>query len=144
MFLHKFLKSNKEKWVIIRHLFIGGTGVILNYIFFQILFKIIHLNVFFSTVVTHILLIIIIFPLQKRFTFFSNGIFKKEFLKFVINDLLYISLDYTFSWIFIIYFGMGSYTGKALALFVLTPISYIIQRHWVFKERTIKNYDVEV
>ena len=132
-----FLSVKKIKFIIAKHLIVGGSGVIINYSIFNVLYGIFQLNIFYSTLITHIFLVLIIFPLQKYFTFASSGNFFLEFIKFVVNDIFYFSLDLFFSWFFISFIGLSPLLGKALDLILITPLSFLIQYHIVFKKSSV-------
>ena len=117
---------------IAKHLAVGASGVIVNWLVFSLLRQYFNLPTMYSIVIVHIVLISYIFPLQKYFTFKSNGNTLTAFFKFVINSLGYIAIDFFLSWFFIDFLKIMPAIGKAVGLALLTPLSFLFQKYWVF------------
>jgi len=136
LYASRLFRDKQVAWQFIKHLIVGSSGVIVNYFLFITLKKA-EFTTLESVVITHIVLISYIFPLQKYFTFGDN---KGDELKtptqitrFLLNDLWYSSLDFLLSMLFIDILGLPSKIGKICALAILTPMSFLIQRYWIFR-----------
>lgn len=136
----KFLNSEHAKWQFFRHAAVGGSGVIVNYFLFLTLREHYGFSTLQASLIVHVVLISYIFPLQKYFTFSSSLESWGQIRRFLINDMIYISMDFTMSWFFIDWLGLHSWLGKFIALALLTPMSFMIQKHWVFD----KNLPAEI
>lgn len=129
---NKFLNSEHAKWQFLRHAAVGGSGVIVNYFLFLTLREHYGFSTLQASLIVHAVLISYIFPLQKYFTFTSSLESWKQIRRFLINDMIYISMDFTMSWLFIDLLGLHPWLGKFIALALLTPMSFMIQKYWVF------------
>ncbi len=118
---------------IIRFLLVGGTGVFINLIFFYLFKNNTTLSTLNIVIIVHLFVLLITFIFQKKFTFCKYDDTLLRFLKFVVNDIIYLSLDIFLTYYFIDYLGFDPIIGKAIALLTLTPISFGIQSLWVFK-----------
>lgn len=130
--IKKFLFADHATWQFFRHAAVGGSGVIINYVLFWVLRERFGFSTLTTSLIIHVVLICYIFPLQKFFTFTSSLATWAQIRRFLINDLIYFSMDFSLAWLFIDWFGLPSLLGKALGLALLTPMSFLIQRHWVF------------
>jgi putative flippase GtrA len=133
LFSHGY--ENKSLFQFFKHLFVGGGGVILNYLSFLLLLKATNLALFQITVLTHIFLIFYSFFFQKYFTYMRMGDVVHQYLKFLSFSLSYFAADFILTWFFIDSVGLIGWHGKAIALLVLTPASFCIQKYWVFNGR---------
>ena len=118
---------------IFRFLLVGGTGVLFNLIFFYIFKNYSNLSTLNIVIVVHFFVLLITFIFQKKFTFNKNDNSSSRFLKFAVNDIVYLTLDFLLTYYFVDYLLLDPIIGKALALLTLTPISFGIQSLWVFK-----------
>lgn len=116
-----------------RHLIIGGSGVLFNWLMFTLLRQYAGLDTLQSTIIVHVLLLIMIFPTQKFFTFKSRSRSRHQIVRFLVNDGLYVSFDFLLAAFFIDWLDMLPVVGKALGLMILAPFSFISQRYWVFR-----------
>lgn len=130
--IKKFLRADHATWQFYRHAAVGGSGVIVNYVLFWVLREHFDFSTLTASLIIHAVLISYIFPLQKYFTFSSSLATWLQIRRFLINDMIYFSMDFSLAWLFIDWFGLSSWLGKALGLALLTPMSFMIQRHWVF------------
>jgi putative flippase GtrA len=117
---------------IAKHLVVGASGVIVNWMVFSLLRQYLNVPTMYATVIVHIVLISYIFPLQKYFTFKSDCHTFTAFFKFVINSLGYITIDFFLAWYFVDFLKIMPVIGKAAGLALLTPLSFIFQKYWVF------------
>lgn len=118
---------------IAKFLLIGGLGVFVTWLSFVILKEKTLLTTLEIVIAVHFFVLFLTFLLQKHITFKSKAKTTETLSRFVVNDLIYLSLDYTFSYLFVDYFELEPAIGKFIALGLLTPISYTIQSRWVFK-----------
>ena len=117
----------------VRHLAVGGIGVVINWFSFIFFNYYTVLNLFVIVLISQLLVLSFMFSLQKNFTFK----YKKNsnaYLRFIINSLVYFLLDYFLTYFFIVILDFYPAFGKFLTLFILTPISFLIQNFWVFKK----------
>ncbi len=133
IFLLDILGAERNRFQLLRHLAVGGIGVLFNWIAFSSLRYYSSLSTLACTILVHVFLLAIIFPLQKVFTFKKKDNGQKQAIKFLANDAGYITIDYFFAWLFIDFLGLTPILGKGLGLALLTPISFLSQRYWVFK-----------
>lgn len=115
-----------------KHLAVGASGVVVNWLVFTLLRQYFNLPTIYATVIVHIVLISYIFPLQKYFTFKSGCNTFAALFKFVINALGYIIIDFFLAWFFIDFLKIVPAIGKAIGLALLTPLSFVFQKYWVF------------
>lgn len=118
---------------VIRHLIVGGGGVLFNWVTFTLLRQYTGFNTLESTLIVHILLLIMMFPMQKFFTFKSRSKTRRQIARFLINDAGYMAVDYLLAALFIDWLGLVPAVGKGLGLAILTPLSFASQRYWVFR-----------
>lgn len=130
--LHSFIRSPETKWQLIKHLLVGGSGVLVNYFLFLLLRQYYGMSTLVSSIIVHILLLCYIFPLQKYFTFESPLETSSQIKRFLINDGIYMSGDFLLATLFIDILDLLPMYGKAIGLALLAPISFMIQRFWVF------------
>ncbi len=119
---------------LIRHLIVGGSGVLFNWLVFSLLRHLTSLTTLQCTLIVHAILLAVIFPLQKLFTFQRKQHGNRQAVRFLINDAAYISLDYLSALAFIDLLGLSIWFGKGCGLAILTPLSFLSQRFWVFAE----------
>jgi putative flippase GtrA len=120
---------------IAKHLAVGASGVIVNWLLFSLLRQYFNVPTMYATVIVHIVLISYIYPLQKYFTFKSNCNTFTSFLKFIINTLGYITIDFLLAWFFIDFLNIMPVIGKGVGLALLTPLSFLFQKYWVFYDQ---------
>lgn len=132
--INKFLGAKHTSWQFFRHAVVGGSGVIVNYALFLALREHFGFSTLQTSLIVHAVLISYIFPLQKYFTFSSSLESWGQIRRFLINDLIYLSMDFSMAWLFIDFYGLPFWVGKGLGLALLTPISFMIQKYWVFCE----------
>lgn len=121
---------------LIRHLIVGGSGVVFNWVVFSLLRHLTPLTTLQCTLMVHAILLAVIFPLQKLFTFKRKQHGNRQAVRFLLNDATYISLDYLSALTFIDILGLPIWFGKGCGLAILTPLSFLSQRFWVFADRT--------
>ncbi len=121
---------------LIRHLIVGGSGVVFNWVVFSLLRHLTSLTTLQCTLIVHAILLAIIFPLQKLFTFKRKRDGNRQAVRFLLNDAGYILLDYLLALAFIDVWGMPIWVGKGCGLVILTPLSFLSQRFWVFSDST--------
>ncbi|MES2509944.1 MAG: GtrA family protein [Pseudomonadota bacterium] len=119
---------------LVRHLIVGGSGVVFNWVVFSLLRHFTALSTLQCTLVVHVVLLATMFPLQKVFTFKKKSHGSRQAIRFLINDAGYITLDYLFAWGFIDLLGLPAWLGKGCGLAILTPLSFLSQRLWVFSD----------
>lgn len=117
---------------LVRHLFVGGSGVVFNWVAFSLLRHFTALGTLESTLLVHAVLLATMFPLQKLFTFKKKRHGSRQAVRFLINDAGYITLDYLLALAFIDILGLPVWLGKGCGLAILTPLSFLSQRLWVF------------
>jgi putative flippase GtrA len=121
---------------IAKHLAVGASGVIVNWMAFSLLRQYFNVPTMYATGIVHIILISYIFPLQKYFTFKSDGNTFSALFKFIINTLGYITLDFLLAWYFVDFLNFMPAIGKAAGLAFLTPLSFLFQKYWVFYDQS--------
>lgn len=131
--LHDLIHSDEPRYQLIRHLAVGGSGVIFNWLAFSALRHFTSLGTLECTIAVHVILLITIFPLQKLFTFQRRENGRRQAIRFLINDLGYVTFDYLLAYLFIDVVGLPPIIGKACGLAMLTPASFLSQRLWVFR-----------
>ena len=143
--LKRTLNDEHIQFQAIRHLVIGASGVMVNWISFCVLRQFVGFSTLFSTIITHIILFSYIFPLQKYVTFKEKKAKPhNQAIKFVINSLGYILIDFLLTALLIDLFGLIAYIGKAISLALLTPLSFLSQKLWVFKETKINQAETNL
>jgi putative flippase GtrA len=133
-FLTQVLHSDDAAYQLVRHLLIGGSGVVFNWLVFSALRHFTQMTTLQCTLVVHAILLAVIFPLQKLFTFKNKTDARTQAIRFLVNDAGYITLDYFFALAFIDWVGLPPIIGKGCGLAILTPLSYLSQRLWVFRK----------
>jgi len=118
---------------LIKYLVVGGVGVALNFLGFMVLYDFFGFSILFSVLWMHIIILLVTFILQRRFTFQSQLPVNLVLKKFLITDLMYVGSDYALTAIFISLLNFTPWIGKASCLAILTPLSFLMQRFWVFK-----------
>lgn len=131
--LCSFMPSPETQKQLFKHLLVGGSGVIVNYLLFLLLRQYYGMSTLIASIIVHILLPCYIFPLQKYFTFQNKLETSNQIKRFLINDALYMTCDFLLATLFIDMMGLLPRTGKAIGLALLTPMSFLIQRFWVFR-----------
>ena len=133
--LNKILQESKIQFQAVRHLAVGGGGVLINWLVFSGLCQLGGLSILASFTIAYFVLFLYIFPLQRYFTFKEKRSKPSEqILKFLINSIGYIMLDFLFTRFFIENLSMSPVLGKGISLAVLTPLSFLSQKLWVFKK----------
>ena len=127
------LHSDEPFWQLIRHLLVGGSGVVLNWVVFSSLRHWTQLSTLQSTLLVHACLLAAVFPMQKLFTFKNRLRDHGQLFRFLINTTGYITLDYLLALAFIDKLGLPPFIGKGCGLAILSPLSYLSQRLWVFR-----------
>jgi len=124
---------NKLSIQAIKHLLVGASGVFVNWILFIVLRQFLDIPTLVSTIIVNIILIIYIFPLQKYFTFINYSNTHQQLIRFILNAIGYLILDFVFAWFFIDFMKIVPAYGKAMGLLILTPLSFISQKYWCFQ-----------
>jgi putative flippase GtrA len=127
------LVPNKLGIQAIKHLLVGASGVLVNWVVFIVLRQFLNISTFVSTIIVNIILVLYIFPLQKYFTFINYSNTYQQFIRFILNSIVYLILDFVFAWFFIDFMKIVPACGKAMGLIILTPLSFISQRYWCFQ-----------
>jgi putative flippase GtrA len=125
-------RSNETLPQFIRHHFVGGTGVILNYLFFNILVHL-GLTVGIANTGNYLLLFFIMYYLQRRFTYRQQTPTARQLLLFLANTVAYYLLDTAFLLILIRYYQITPLISKVITLACLTPLSFLSQKFLVFR-----------
>ncbi len=127
-YLHKIHKQ------LINFSLIGGFGVLSNWILFSYLKEIYQLSTFFCSLIFYIFVLTVIFPMQKFITFKKRkSPINYEFNKFFINHTAYIFFDFCLSFLFVDQLHFIPIVGKFFSLALMTPLSFLSQKYWVFK-----------
>lgn len=134
--LQRLLHEQDATWQLVRHLLVGGSGVVFNWLVFSLLRHFTPLSTLQTTLCVHGVMLLVIFPMQKFFTFKSRHWDSSQVLKFGVNLSGYVTLDYLLARGFVDVLGLPPFVGKACGLAVLTPLSYLSQRLWVFRRRS--------
>ena len=73
--------------------------------------------------------------MQKYFTFRENDKNKiiSEFYKFLANHFSYTFIDFLLSILFLDILFIDVFYGKLIILVIMTPLSFALQKYWVFK-----------
>ena len=71
--------------------------------------------------------------MQKYFTFKEKNKTSKQIVKYIINTICYMALDYIMNIFFIDMLKIHVFIGKGMSLAILTPLSFLSQKFWVFK-----------
>jgi putative flippase GtrA len=127
--------GSKISHQVIRHLCVGGLGVIFNVTCFTFLRHFFNLPTIISGLLTHIFLYIFIFPFQKFFTFKNYQRKLIQYIRFFLISITYVLLDISLAYLFIDIMEYSVLAGKILALSLLTPFSFMSQRFFVFNSR---------
>lgn len=122
------------------YLMVGGSGVLINYFLFITLHSLFLKSIFITVLVCNIFVMIWTYTLNLYFTFRDlveksseiNFVDRSRILKFLIQSITYMALDFLFSKIVIDYLDFHPVLGKLIALALLLPASYFMQRFWVF------------
>ena len=122
------------------YLMVGGSGVLINYFLFITLHDLFLKSIFIAVLVCNIVVMIWTYTLNLYFTFRDlveksseiNFFDRSRVLKFFFQSITYMVLDFLFSKIVIDYLDFQPVLGKLIALALLVPASYFVQRFWVF------------
>lgn len=130
----KIADSHESLFQIIRHLSVGGAGVLINWMSFYCFRDILGYSTFISTAITHLFLFVVIFPLQKFFTFKNRDMpsGRRQAVFFLVVDCVYFSLDFLLAVLFVDIVGLQPAIGKICGLALLTPLSFYVQKVWIF------------
>lgn len=118
----------------IKHNFVGGFGVIINYTLFNVL-VLVGFDIIVANAVTYVLLIIMIFLMQKFFTYRVRYSSVKQFILFLANAFLYFLFDTLLLLFLNDVCNIIPMVSKILSLGVLTPLSFLSQKYIVFKKK---------
>ena len=134
--LYRLIKKNdfnKDIYTqFVKHIAVGGFGILLNYTLFNVFIKF-NFGILLSNTLTNIFVFLIIFLLQKYFTYRIYSEIIKHLLFFLINALGYYILDTGLLFLLIQFVGLNPMLGKLLSLIIITPISFLSQKYLVFK-----------
>lgn len=135
IFYFDIISSMGISYQILRHLLVGGIGVIFNFIFFAFFRHFLNFPTIISGILTHFFLFFIIFPFQKYFTYRNYQKKLSQRWNFLIILVTYFCSDISLAYLFIDIMGFSVFVGKILTLAILTPFSFLSQRFWVFDSR---------
>jgi putative flippase GtrA len=135
-FFNKLIYKNYKKNIsgqFFRHLLVGAIGFIGNYFLFNIL-KYFRYGTLLSNTVTNVVIIIVVYNLQKYFTYQNKKISLTQPVLYLFNALFYYILDTAILIFLIDKNQVDPKLGKMLSLIVTTPINFLFQKFVVFKE----------
>ena len=135
--LNRLVASTGLREQVLRHLIVGGSGVAVNWLAFTLLRQYVGASTLISTLAAHGLLLALIFPAQKFFTFKSPATMHRQIARFLMNDAFYLSGDFALATLIIDVLGVTPALGKAIGLLILTPLSFASQKFWVFRHEPI-------
>ena len=127
------LHSESARFQVVRLLMVGGSGVVFNWVVFSLLRHFTSLSTLECTAIVHVVILVVVFPLQKLFTFKKRDRGHVHMARFLVNDAGYVALDYALAYAFIDMLGLPAFIGKGCGLMILTPLSFLSQRYWVFR-----------
>lgn len=119
----------------IRHVLVGGASAVLNYSLFTLLFNYFHVSVYISNIVTYAVAVVITYILQKFYTYRDRKPSFVQPLMFLSLSIAYSILDSFIIDLLLTHTAVISYLCKFISLSILLPISFIIQRLFIFKQK---------
>jgi putative flippase GtrA len=131
----KYIAKSNETWPqFIRHHFIGGTGVVLNYLLFNLLVRL-GLTVGIANTLNYLILFFVMFTLQKTVTYRQKALSWRQLALFLANTIAYYLLDTILLIVLIRYCQIVPLVSKLITLMFLTPFSFLSQKYLVFRDR---------
>ncbi len=117
----------------IKHYLVGAFGVFLNYSLFNILvFE--GLSVKISNTITHAILIVTIFILQRQFTYRVKHFSIWHPILFLLISLVYYICDTLFLILLVDLVSIHPTVSKIITIVILTPLSFLGQKYIVFRD----------
>jgi len=136
VFMKVFRRSLSEKTFrqFIKNYFVGGFGVLLNYTMFNTMIYC-GLSIKVSNMITYSVLFIVIFILQKNFTYKPGHFSVMQPLLFLVNVIVYGLLDTLMLLYLINKLHITPLISKIVSIACLSPLSFLSQKFIVFRER---------
>lgn len=133
----KFLKRKLSRitfYQFAKHYLVGFIGSSTNYTFFNVL-KYLSLETKLANFITYVVVILESFLLQKYFTYRSNQNSIKQPVLFLIVSLVYYFIDTVILVLLIDKFMINPLISKIISIILLSPLSFLFQKFFVFKIR---------
>jgi putative flippase GtrA len=117
----------------VKHYFVGGIGLAVNYLLFNIL-MFFNLGIEWSNVATYTVVYFTVFGLQKFYTYKPKSHSWKQPILFFIVNFLYGFFD-TLILIFLIeHQEWRTFIAKLISIMILAPLSFLLQKYIVFRD----------
>lgn len=121
---------------IIFYILVGLFSTFSNWLIFFILKEFYSFSTLVCSIVFYFYVLLFIFPLQKFITFNKyETSYRGEIFKFWINHSLYVLFDFALTYFFVDINNFTPGAGKFISLLIMTPISFLSQKFWIFKNK---------
>jgi len=114
-------------------LLVGSANTLIGYVIFGLAYKALGLNYNIALIIAYIFGIVIGYANHRRVTFKSTSKHGQAFTRFVMTYLLIYAVNAGLLIGFSEWGGLDPLIGQAIAIVLVTLISFVIQRTWVFK-----------
>ena len=132
----EFLKSPRGETI--RYIFIGGCTTLFDYVTYELMIIVLHMDVNVSNAVSAALAILFAYVTNKLLVFFSRtstfAALAAEFLKFIVSRLFTFILEYAGVKLFVDILGQDHRLGKAETIVVVIIVNYILSKLIVFRK----------
>jgi len=114
-------------------LLVGSANTLIGYAIFAVGYKILALNYNIALAIAYALGILIGYINHRRVTFKSTAGHQQAFTRFVLTYVLIYLLNAAILTVLTQWVELDPLFGQAVALVIVTLISFVIQRAWVFR-----------
>ena len=114
-------------------LLVGSANTLIGYAIFGVGYKILELNYNLALAIAYALGILIGYVNHRRVTFKSTAGHQQAFTRFVLTYVLVYLLNAGMLTALTEWVGLDPLIGQGVALVIVTLISFVIQRVWVFR-----------
>jgi putative flippase GtrA len=114
-------------------LLVGSANTLIGYGIFGLAYKALGLNYNIALLIAYTLGVLIGYGNHRRVTFKSTSSHRQAFTRFVMTYLLIYGLNAGLLIGFSELAGLDPLIGQAISLVLVTIISFVVQRTWVFK-----------
>lgn len=120
----------------VKHYFVGFLGSVMNYSLFNIM-KYGGLETRTANLITGVILTVTVFMLQKYFTYKPDNHSLRQPILFLVNSFLYFFFDTLILMLLIDRMMIAPYISKLLSIVMLSPMSFIFQKFFVFRNNRV-------
>lgn len=124
----------RELWVFLRFVVVGAVNALMSFGLFSLFVEVMDIHYVVANVLVFVVWLWFGFELQRSLAFRSERNFS-SFVKYLLNQALIFAISTVLLVLCIEVFGFRILYGYLLTLCLVTSVSFLLSRFWVFTHR---------